>query len=143
MRTYSLVMETKDRWEAVDAGNTFSTALRDRGASPVWGQSGLVWSVLADARAAARWLAGTCKPGEGVQAVCVVRENANGDVLLRAKVRKLTRKERRAEILKLARLEGEVDDDAKVSEGDDNGAYVQAWVWVSFAGTALDKDGDK
>lgn len=27
-----------------------------------------------------------------------------------------------------------------VSEGDDNGAYVRAWVWVSFAGTSLDKD---
>lgn len=134
MRTYSLVMETKDRWEAVDVGHTFSTALRDRGASPVWGQSGLVWSVLADARAAARWLASTCKPEEGVQAVCVVREESNGEVLLRTKVRKLTRKERRAEIIKLARQECdeegvcEIDDDAKVSEGDDNGAYVQAWV---------------
>ena len=33
----------------------------------------------------------------------------------------------------------EFDDDAKVSESDDNGAYVQAWVWVSFSGTELDK----
>ena len=24
----------------------------------------------------------------------------------------------------------EVDDNARVSFGDDNGAYVQAWVWV-------------
>lgn len=24
----------------------------------------------------------------------------------------------------------EIDDDAKVSRGDDSGAYVQAWVWV-------------
>jgi hypothetical protein len=24
----------------------------------------------------------------------------------------------------------EIDDDAKVSLGDDKGAYVQAWVWV-------------
>jgi hypothetical protein len=24
----------------------------------------------------------------------------------------------------------EVDEDAKVSVGDDEGAYVQAWVWV-------------
>lgn len=25
----------------------------------------------------------------------------------------------------------EIDSDAKVSRGTDNGAYVQAWVWVS------------
>ena len=37
----------------------------------------------------------------------------------------------------------EVDDNAVVSEGDDNGAYVQAWVWVSFAGTDLDKEKDE
>jgi hypothetical protein len=34
----------------------------------------------------------------------------------------------------------EVDDNVVVSEGDDNGAYVQAWLWVSFDGTALDKE---
>lgn len=28
----------------------------------------------------------------------------------------------------------EIDDNAKVSRGDDNGAYVQAWVWVYNAG---------
>ncbi len=33
----------------------------------------------------------------------------------------------------------EVDDDAVVSEGEDNGAYVQAWLWVDFAGTPLDE----
>jgi hypothetical protein len=36
----------------------------------------------------------------------------------------------------------EVDLDAVVSEGDDNGAYVQAWVWVDFADTDLDKEND-
>lgn len=35
----------------------------------------------------------------------------------------------------------EIDDDAKVSEDKDNGAYVQAWVWVSFGETELDKNG--
>lgn len=35
--------------------------------------------------------------------------------------------------------EVEVDDNAAVSEGDDNGAYVQAWVWVDFSGTPFDK----
>jgi len=34
----------------------------------------------------------------------------------------------------------EVDDEAILSEGDDNGSYVQAWVWVSFKGTELDKE---
>lgn len=33
----------------------------------------------------------------------------------------------------------EIEDDAKVSEGEDNGAYVQAWVWVDFTDTELDK----
>ena len=35
----------------------------------------------------------------------------------------------------------EIDDDAVVSDGDDNGAYVQAWVWIPFSGTDLDKEG--
>ena len=34
----------------------------------------------------------------------------------------------------------EIDENAIVSEGDDNGAYVAAWVWVDFAGTDMDKD---
>ncbi len=36
--------------------------------------------------------------------------------------------------------EVEVDDNAVVSEGEDNGAYVQAWVWVDFARTEFDKE---
>lgn len=40
--------------------------------------------------------------------------------------------------------EGELEvDNALVSEGDDNGAYVLTWTWVDFAGTSLDKDGLK
>lgn len=31
-------------------------------------------------------------------------------------------------------------DGAITSEGDDNGSFVLAWTWVSFSGTALDKD---
>jgi hypothetical protein len=52
---------------------------------------------------------------------------------------------RRQKILTLGRAtlarEGELefDDDAIASEGDDNGAYLQAWVWVDFGGTNLDK----
>jgi len=32
----------------------------------------------------------------------------------------------------------EVDADAKISRGDDNGAYVQCWLWVGFEGTKFD-----
>lgn len=32
------------------------------------------------------------------------------------------------------------DKNVMVSEGEDNGAYVRAWVWVSFEGTDLDKE---
>lgn len=35
------------------------------------------------------------------------------------------------------------DTSAMVSEGEDNGAYVRAWVWVDFAGTPLDKSDDE
>jgi hypothetical protein len=53
---------------------------------------------------------------------------------------------RRVAIVKMARDEHycggevEVDDNALLSEGDDNGTYVQAWVWVGFAGTEFDKE---
>jgi hypothetical protein len=53
---------------------------------------------------------------------------------------------RRAKIIDLAIEQhgmGEdcdVDSDAIVSEGDDNGCYVSAWVWVNFEGTDLDKE---
>lgn len=37
--------------------------------------------------------------------------------------------------------EGEVEiDNAILSEGEDNGAYVLAWVWVDFSGTPFDKE---
>ena len=54
--------------------------------------------------------------------------------------------ERRTEIIELARqqreLEGavEIDDTALLSEGNDNGCYVAAWVWCDFAGTQFDKE---
>lgn len=53
----------------------------------------------------------------------------------------------RREIIDMARNdygardgELEIDDNAVVSHGEDNGAYVQAWVWVGFGGTRFDKD---
>lgn len=57
------------------------------------------------------------------------------------------RSRRREIILKLAReyiQEGvlELDQNAKISEGDDNGAYVQMWKWVDFANTRLCKNED-
>lgn len=36
----------------------------------------------------------------------------------------------------------EIDEHASVSEGGDNGAYVEAWVWVGFQDTELDKHQD-
>jgi hypothetical protein len=52
----------------------------------------------------------------------------------------------RSAIIELARkqnaIEGvlEIDDNALLSEGHDNGCYVQAWVWTDFTGTTFDKD---
>lgn len=56
------------------------------------------------------------------------------------------RSERELDILRMAKDEHEkegeceIDDNAELSEGDDNGTYVQAWVWVSFGDTKYDKD---
>ena len=57
--------------------------------------------------------------------------------------------DRRKAIIDLAReqlplREGtvEIDGDALVSEGDENGAYVQTWGWVDFDGTDLDKEAE-
>lgn len=36
--------------------------------------------------------------------------------------------------------EVEVEPDGVVSISEDNGAYVQAWVWVSFADTKFDQE---
>lgn len=36
----------------------------------------------------------------------------------------------------------EIDDSALVADSDSNGAYVQAWLWVPFADTALDKEAE-
>jgi hypothetical protein len=41
--------------------------------------------------------------------------------------------------LGLSEGELEMDENAVVSEGDDNGAYVMTWSWVSFEGSDLDK----
>ncbi len=53
--------------------------------------------------------------------------------------------ERHRDIVMLARKytgnteDVQVDNSASVAEGDDNGACVQAWVWIPFEGTPLDK----
>lgn len=69
------------------------------------------------------------------------------------RTKKVANKDKREkEIIKLAAYVGPwengsvemgdpADLSAMVSEGEDNGAYVRAWVWISFEGTALDKDG--
>lgn len=43
-------------------------------------------------------------------------------------------------VLRLSDGELEMDANAVVSEGDDNGAYVMLWGWVSFADSDLNKD---
>lgn len=54
--------------------------------------------------------------------------------------------ERRQKIQDMAKAEYEeegrieIDTPAVLSEGDDNGCYVQAWVWVDFTDTELDKE---
>lgn len=35
------------------------------------------------------------------------------------------------------------NDNAITSEGEDNGAYLLTWTWVSFEGTDLDKDAEE
>lgn len=52
----------------------------------------------------------------------------------------------RKQVIDLARKDSrvregelEIDDSAVVSWGADNGAYVQAWLWISFEGTSLDQ----
>jgi len=67
----------------------------------------------------------------------LVRERAEGiDVL--------EKPERFDEILELAKQQApeevEFDNDAVVSEGGDNGCYVQGWFWCDFADTELDKN---
>jgi hypothetical protein len=34
----------------------------------------------------------------------------------------------------------EIDDDAIVSESDDNGVYIQMWKWIDFNDTEFDKE---
>lgn len=34
----------------------------------------------------------------------------------------------------------QIDRNARISEGSDNGCYVSGWVWCDFAGTELDKN---
>ena len=61
--------------------------------------------------------------------------------------KRLTGTARRKAIVQLARErhahrlqegECEIDNTAELSEGGDNGTYVQAWVWVPFEGTQFD-----
>ncbi len=45
-------------------------------------------------------------------------------------------------LIQVGDIEGlaEIDDNAQLSEGNDNGRYVAAWVWVGFGGTKYDKE---
>jgi len=81
------------------------------------------------------------RPGEcGCPGVCEPTEGNPGKIPSHT-----PSAERESKIRKLAsdRLskEGdlEFDDNSNVSEGNDNGAYVQCWKWIDFTGSALDK----
>lgn len=62
-------------------------------------------------------------------------------------------RERAEKIVQMARDEyysggaieiDETDDPvSQLSEGEDNGCYVKAWVWVDFEGTEFDKESEK
>ena len=72
----------------------------------------------------------------------------NEKTLLHSRLTTMSNQEREQEIRALAEeqraeaCEVEIDGDAIVSEGDGNGAFVAAWVWVDFSGTDLDKGDD-
>lgn len=81
--------------------------------------------------------------------LAAAKEGKHPTPALRRAIRNIERHlsdRRRRRILKLGRAtlaregEQEFDDDAIVSEGNDNGAYLQCWVWVDFGGTELDKE---
>lgn len=75
-----------------------------------------------------------------------IKEKARDDFIALARSVGAAPTERDQQILALARErlasdgEVELDEDAVVSEGDENGAYVQGWLWVSFDGTELSKE---
>jgi hypothetical protein len=94
----------------------------------------------AAARSATRTAAGASEqppqPGEpvGGEAMTTRREQEEID---RGAVVDLARKDP-----KVHQGELEIDDDAAVSYGGENGAYVQAWLWVGFEGTPLDEEAE-
>ena len=70
----------------------------------------------------------------------LVREAA----YLAARAEHQAKQDRRLAIIELAKEQHpcdgiEIDSDAKLSEGDDNGCYVAAWVWTDFNGTPFEK----
>ena len=85
LKSYTLVLERQDDQENVDPGHHLATALQHRGGNPMGLR--MTWAFLDEAREAARWLAGKYTAQDGVLAVCVLGDNANGNVLLRAKVK--------------------------------------------------------
>jgi hypothetical protein len=74
-----------------------------------------------------------------LEAEVLTPPDSNGEALSQEELRRLS-------IVQMARkahaVDGvcEISDDAAVSDGDDNGAYVQAWVWVDFQRTEHDKE---
>lgn len=78
-----------------------------------------------------------------VWAMCAGNKIREGRNRANAEERDEARDERIRKLAKdqhLSEGEVEIDEGAVISEGDDNGTYVQAWVWVDFSGTELDKE---
>ncbi|WP_448205357.1 hypothetical protein [Azospirillum sp. sgz302134] len=71
------------------------------------------------------------KPAGASVSVCAVSQDPARDALIR---------ETAQEMACVCEGELEINDCSIVSEGSDNGAYVQSWLWVPFRGTDLDKD---
>jgi len=70
--------------------------------------------------------------GEAMNAVAAAQED-------RRRVNRILKLAR--DTLRLSDGELELDDDnAIISEGDDNGTYISCWAWVDFSGTKLDKE---
>jgi len=70
----------------------------------------------------------------------------DGNIVDYPRPEELERIEKIKNLAPMRHREGEFDFDPVpvVSEGDDNGAYIQCWIWVDFCGTELDKeDGDE
>ena len=107
-----------------------------------------VIAALQERIAAADYLAPEKYDDEEHEAACVKNAENAAAVLVKASSIGVVAEEeesRRQRIIEVARhrlqVDGEleINDEAIVSEGGDNGCYVMAWAWFDFEGTEFDK----